>query len=97
MAAFIFFHLGRLRRGQKGPVKGAAPPDEAPSALPSFTPQGFPTTADWRGLRGLCFGSFLAALGDLPARRAMPEYAFALKGGSAKKPRCASRASALNG
>ena len=64
--------LGRLRRGQKGPVKGAAPPGEAPSALPPFTPLGFPATADWRGLRGFCFGSFLAALGDLPARRAMP-------------------------
>jgi len=30
------------------------------------------------GLRGFCSGSFLASLGDLPARRAMPSCAFAL-------------------
>ncbi|SCM73158.1 hypothetical protein KL86DES1_21084 [uncultured Desulfovibrio sp.] len=41
MAAFLLLRLGRLRRGQKGPVKGAAPPDEAPSALPPFTPKAF--------------------------------------------------------
>ena len=67
-------------------MKGAAPPGEAPSALPPFTPLGFPASADWRGLRGFCSGSFLAPLGDLPARRAMPACTFALNERSAKVP-----------
>ena len=84
--------LGRLRRGQKGPVKGAAPPGEAPSALPPDDPaglvvyshshglalRGFPYAGIPRGLRGFCSGSFLASLGDLPARRAMPAGGIAL-------------------
>ena len=96
--------------GRWGPVRGCRP-SEAPSALPPDDPaglvvnlhshglalKGFPYALTPRGLRGFCSGSFLASLGDLPARRAMPEYAFALKGGAAKKPPCASRGFALNG
>ncbi len=40
--------------------------------------KGFPNFAVPRGLRGFRCGSFLAALGDLPARRAMPVGGFAL-------------------
>ena len=40
--------------------------------------KGLPYPSVPRGLRGFCSGSFLAALGDLPARRAMPACAFAL-------------------
>ena len=95
--------------GRWGPVRGCRP-SEAPSALPPDDPaglvaslhshglalNGFPYARIPRGLRGFCSGSFLASLGDLPARRAMPEYAFALNGGPAKMSHCASRAFALN-
>ena len=71
--------------GRWGPVRGCRP-SEAPSALPPDDPaglvvylhshglafKGFPTSNIPRGLRGFCCGSFLAALGDLPPRRAMP-------------------------
>ena len=71
--------------GRWGPVRGCRP-SEAPSALPPDDPaglvaylhshglalRGFPYAVIPRGLRGFCSGSFLAALGDLPARRAMP-------------------------
>ena len=71
--------------GRWGPVRGCRP-SEAPSALPpddpaglvvslhshGLAPKGFPTSVIARGLRGLCSGSFLAPLGDLPPRRAMP-------------------------
>ena len=71
--------------GRWGPVRGCRP-SEAPSALPPDDPaglvvsrhshglafKGFPVSVTPRGLRGLCCGSFLAALGDLPPRRAMP-------------------------
>ena len=74
-----------------GPVRGCRP-SEAPSALPPDDPaglvaylhshgvalRGFPYAVIPRGLRGFCSGSFLAALGDLPPRRAMPACAFAL-------------------
>ena len=77
--------------GRWGPVRGCRP-SEAPSALPPDDPaglvvylhshglalKGFPGSAIPRGLRGFCSGSFLASLGDLPARRAMPACAFAL-------------------
>ncbi len=77
--------------GRRGPVRGCRP-SEAPSALPPDDPaglvvyphshgvalKGFPDPTIPRGLRGFRFGSFLAALGDLPARRAMPACAFAL-------------------
>ena len=50
-----------------------------PPCIPPEAPRlGFPVSAIPRGLRGFCFGSFLASLGDLPARRAMPACAFAL-------------------
>ena len=52
-----------------------------PPCIPPEAPRwGFPTSDIPRGLRGFCSGSFLAALGDLPARRAMPAHAFALHG-----------------
>ena len=76
--------------GRWGPVRGCRP-SEAPSALPPDDPaglvaylhshglalRGFPYAVIPRGLRGLRSGSFLAALGDLPTRRAMPAHAFA--------------------
>ena len=79
--------------GRWGPVRGCRP-SEAPSALPPDDPaglvaylhshglalRGFPYAFIPRGLRGLRSGSFLAALGDLPPRRAMPAHAFALHG-----------------
>ena len=92
---FRIFHLGRLRGGrQRGPVRGCRP-SEAPSALPPDDPagfvvyphshglalRGFPYSTIHRGLRGIGSGSFLAALGDLPARREMPAHAFALNVG----------------
>ena len=50
-----------------------------PPCIPPEAPRwGFPVSTIPRGLRGFCFGSFLATLGDLPARRAMPTHAFAL-------------------
>ena len=52
--------------------------------------KGFPNFAVPRGLRGFCSGSFLASLGDLPARRAMPAGVYALHGRSAQMPRCGS-------
>ena len=81
--------------GRWGPVRGCRP-SEAPSALPpddpaglvvplrshGLAPEGFPYSTIPRGLRGFCSGSFLAVLGDLPARRAMPSCAFALNGRS---------------
>ena len=46
-----------------------------PPCIPPETPRwGFPVSTIPRGLRGFCSGSFLAPLGDLPARRAMPAY-----------------------
>ena len=50
-----------------------------PPCIPPEAPRwGFPTSDIPRGLRGFCSGSFLAALGDLPARRAMPAGGIAL-------------------
>ena len=49
-----------------------------PCIPPEAPPWDFPTSDIPRGLRGFRCGSFLAALGDLPARRAMPVCAFAL-------------------
>jgi len=77
--------------GRRGPVRGCCP-SEAPSALPpdnpaglvvsfhshGFARKGFPYPTIPRGLRGFCSGSFLAPLGDLPARRAMPACVFTL-------------------
>ena len=53
-----------------------------PPCIPPEAPRwGFPTSDILRGLRGFRCGSFLASLGDLPARRAMPARAFALTEG----------------
>ena len=53
-----------------------------PPCIPPEAPRwGFPVSTIPRGLRGLCSGSFLATLGDLPTRRAMPACAFALNEG----------------
>ena len=50
-----------------------------PPCIPPEAPRlGFPVSDIPRGLRGFCSGSFLAALGDLPARRAMPAGGIAL-------------------
>ena len=54
-----------------------------PPCIPPEAPRlGFPVSVIPRGLRGFCSGSFLAALGDLPARRAMPACGFTLNGSS---------------
>ena len=74
------------RRAADGGLLGAAAPPRPPLHSPRTTPlglsyiphshglafKGFPTSDIPRGLRGFCCGSFLAALGDLPPRRAMP-------------------------
>ena len=50
-----------------------------PPCIPPEAPcWGFPVSVIQRGLRGFCSGSFLATLGDLPARRAMPACTSAL-------------------
>ena len=64
--------------GKAGPVMGLRPLLCPPCIPPEAPRWGFPTSDILRGLRGFCSGSFLAALGDLPARRAMPAFAFAL-------------------
>ena len=88
---FVLVWAACAAGGRWGPVRGCRP-SEAPSALPPDDPaglvvyphshgvalKGFPDPTIPRGLRGFRFGSFLAALGDLPARRAMPACAFAL-------------------
>ena len=63
--------------GRWGPVRGCAPP-RPPLHSPRTTPLGFPSSVTVRGLRVFCCGSFLASLGDLPSRRAMPSAAFVL-------------------
>ena len=90
----LFFNLvwaACAAGGRWGPVRGCRP-SEAPSALPPDDPaglavyfhshgsafKGLPYPTIPRGLRGFCSGSFLAPLGDLPARRAMPSPAFTL-------------------
>ena len=88
---FVLVWAACAAGGRRGPVRGCRP-SEAPSALPPDDPaglvvylhshgsafKGLPYPTILRGLRGFRFGSFLAALGDLPARRAMPACAFAL-------------------
>jgi len=64
--------------GKAGPVMGLRPLLGPPCIPPEAPPWGFPVSAIPRGLRGFCCGSFLASLGDLPPRRAMPTYGFAL-------------------
>ena len=89
----FYVDLAASGGGRWGPVRGCRP-SEAPSALPPDDPaglvaylhshgvalRGFPYAVIPRGLRGLRSGSFLAALGDLPPRHAMPAHAFALHG-----------------
>ena len=64
--------------GKAGPVMGLRPLLGPPCIPPEAPRWGFPSSYIPRGLRGTCFGSFLASLGDLPARRAMPACDFAL-------------------
>ena len=64
--------------GKAGPVMGLRPLLGPPCIPPEAPRWGFPISVILRGLRGFCSGSFLAALGDLPSRRAMPAFAFAL-------------------
>ena len=64
--------------GKAGPVMGLRPLLGPPCIPPEAPRWGFPTSDILRGLRGFRCGSFLASLGDLPARRAMPAFAFAL-------------------
>jgi len=64
--------------GKAGPVMGLRPLLGPPCIPPEAPRWGFPLSNIPRGLRGFCSGSFLAALGDLPARRAMPVCGFAL-------------------
>ena len=64
--------------GKAGPVMGLRPLLGPPCIPPEAPRLGFPVSAIPRGLRGFCSGSFLAALGDLPARRAMPAFVVAL-------------------
>ena len=67
--------LGRLRGGrQRGPVRGFAPP-RPPLHSPRSTPEVF-NDHQLRGLRVSCCGSFLALLGDLPPRRAIPSTSY---------------------
>ena len=78
---FFALYLGRLRGGRQGGAGyGASPPSRPPLHPPRSTPLRISKTLFLRGLRGLCCGSFLASLGDLPPRRAMPSCAFALRG-----------------
>ena len=65
--------------GKAGPVMGLRPLLGPPCIPPEAPRLGFPVSVIPRGLRGFCSGSFLAALGDLPPRRAMPACAFALR------------------
>ena len=75
--------LGAARHNPFGEAPSALPPDD-PAGLVVYPHshglalKGFPSPTIPRGLRGFCSGSFLASLGDLPARRAMPACAFAL-------------------
>ena len=64
--------------GKAGPVMGLRPLLGPPCIPPEAPRWGFPVSTIPRGLRGFCSGSFLASLGDLPARRAMPARAFTL-------------------
>ena len=92
-AAFLFVLFGPpARRAADGGLLGAAAPPRPPLHSPRTTPlglvvyphshglalKGFPVSDTWRGLRGFCSGSFLATLGDLPARHAMPACDLAL-------------------
>ena len=67
--------------GKAGPVMGLRPLLGPPCIPPEAPRWGFPASDISRGLRGCRSGSFLATLGDLPARHAMPARAFALTEG----------------
>ena len=71
--------------GKAGPVMGLRPLLGPPCIPPEAPRWGFPASDISRGLRGYCSGSFLAALGDLPARHAMPARAFALHEGTRRR------------
>ena len=77
--AFQFLLFGApARRAADGGLLGAAPLRGPLCTPPRTTPLGFPSSVTVRGLRVFCCGSFLASLGDLPSRRAMPSAAFVL-------------------
>ena len=92
IAAFLFMLIWPPPAGADGGLLGAAAPPRPPLHSPRTTPlglvvyprfhglalKGFPVSDTWRGLRGFCSGSFLATLGDLPARHAMPACDLAL-------------------
>ncbi len=74
-----YYCFGRLRGVRQGGVGyRAAPPSRPPLHPPEAPRWGFPASDISRWLRGFCSGSFLAPLGDLPARRTMPACDFAL-------------------
>ena len=75
---FLFVVWAASGEGKAGPVMGLRPLLGPPCIPPEAPRWGFPVSDISRGLRGFRSGSFLASLGDLPARRAMPAYPFAL-------------------
>ena len=75
---FLFVVWAASGGGKAGPVMGLRPLLGPPCIPPEAPRLGFPVSDIPRGLRGFCSGSFLAALGDLPARRAMPAGGIAL-------------------
>ena len=76
--SLFFIWAAYAAGGKAGPVMGLRPLLGPPCIPPEAPRGGFPASDILRGLRGCRSGSFLAALGDLPARRAMPACAFAL-------------------
>ncbi|SCM73377.1 hypothetical protein KL86DES1_21262 [uncultured Desulfovibrio sp.] len=80
-AFFLYVVWAASGGGKAGPVMGLRPLLGPPCIPPEAPPWGFPISIIPRGLRGCCSGSFLAPLGDLPARRAMPACVFALHEG----------------
>ena len=77
---FVYLVLAAFAAcGKAGPVMGLRPLLGPPCIPPEAPRWGFPYSIIVRGLRGFCCGSFLASLGDLPARRAMPSTAFAVR------------------
>ena len=75
---FLFVVWAASGGGKAGPVMGLRPLLGPPCIPPEAPRLGFPVSDIPRGLRGFCSGSFLAALGDLPARHAMPAGGIAL-------------------
>ena len=78
---FISVAWAASGEGKAGPVMGLRPLLGPPCIPPEAPRLGFPVSDIPRGLRGFRSGSFLASLGDLPARRAMPVCALAVHRG----------------